>query len=190
MSPEYAMGGIFSIKSDVYSFRVLLLEIISGKRNSAHYHENPSSSLVGHVWELWKEGNCAGIVDKSMVDSCSEEEALSGVPVATDAHHHHQATPQDPLDRRQPPVTAAARWRAGKPEAQPGSPVLGPVLCELKLAGSAASSSCLRPPATSSDTVGRVPAAAALNPAGHRPKRPKNRTGIPSPAAVQCSFKD
>ncbi|XP_048140777.1 G-type lectin S-receptor-like serine/threonine-protein kinase RKS1 [Rhodamnia argentea] len=81
MSPEYAMGGIFSTKSDIYSFGVLLLEIISGKRNSAYYHENPSSSLVGHVWELWKEGNCAGIVDKSMSDSCSEEEALRCIQI-------------------------------------------------------------------------------------------------------------
>lgn len=33
MSPEYMMNGIFSMKSDVFSFGVLLLEIISGKRN-------------------------------------------------------------------------------------------------------------------------------------------------------------
>ena len=33
MSPGYAMKGLFSEKSDVFSFGVLLLEIISGKRN-------------------------------------------------------------------------------------------------------------------------------------------------------------
>ncbi|XP_048140829.1 G-type lectin S-receptor-like serine/threonine-protein kinase At1g11410 [Rhodamnia argentea] len=81
MSPEYAMEGIFSIKSDVYSFGVLLLEIISGKRNSAYYHENPSSNLVGHVWELWKEGNCTDIVNESMGDSCSKEEALRCIQI-------------------------------------------------------------------------------------------------------------
>ncbi|CAL9772378.1 unnamed protein product, partial [Musa acuminata subsp. burmannicoides] len=32
MSPEYAMDGIFSVKSDVFSFGVLILEIISGKK--------------------------------------------------------------------------------------------------------------------------------------------------------------
>ncbi|KAF7836273.1 Cysteine-rich receptor-like protein kinase 10 [Senna tora] len=37
MSPEYAMEGLFSVKSDVFSFGVLLLEIISGKRNSGFY---------------------------------------------------------------------------------------------------------------------------------------------------------
>jgi len=32
MSPEYAMDGAFSVKSDTYSFGVILLEIISGLR--------------------------------------------------------------------------------------------------------------------------------------------------------------
>lgn len=81
MSPEYAMEGIFSIKSDVYSFGVLLLEIISGKRNSAYYHENPSSNLVGRVWELWQEGNCVDIVDETMGDSCSKEEVLRCIQI-------------------------------------------------------------------------------------------------------------
>ncbi|XP_042485730.1 G-type lectin S-receptor-like serine/threonine-protein kinase RKS1 isoform X2 [Macadamia integrifolia] len=49
MSPEYAMQGIFSIKSDVFSFGVLLLEIISGKKNNVYVHENPSTILIEHV---------------------------------------------------------------------------------------------------------------------------------------------
>ncbi|CAL8996860.1 unnamed protein product [Prunus brigantina] len=38
MSPEYAMGGIFSEKSDIYSFGVLILEIISGRKNTSFYY--------------------------------------------------------------------------------------------------------------------------------------------------------
>jgi serine/threonine protein kinase len=34
MAPEYAMEGIFSTKSDVFSFGVLMLEIISGRKNN------------------------------------------------------------------------------------------------------------------------------------------------------------
>jgi hypothetical protein len=37
MSPEYALEGLFSIKSDVFSFGVLLLEIVSGKKNTGFY---------------------------------------------------------------------------------------------------------------------------------------------------------
>ncbi|XP_022885257.1 cysteine-rich receptor-like protein kinase 10 [Olea europaea var. sylvestris] len=32
MAPEYAMQGIYSAKSDIYSFGVLMLEIVSGKK--------------------------------------------------------------------------------------------------------------------------------------------------------------
>ncbi|KAF8015799.1 hypothetical protein BT93_H1364 [Corymbia citriodora subsp. variegata] len=78
MSPEYTMEGIFSMKFDVYSFGVLLLEIISGKRNSAYYNENPSSNLA---WELWKEGNSEDIIDESMDDSCYKEEALRCIQI-------------------------------------------------------------------------------------------------------------
>jgi serine/threonine protein kinase len=47
MSPEYAMGGRFSEKSDVFSFGVLLLEIVSGRRNTGFCDE--AMSLLGFV---------------------------------------------------------------------------------------------------------------------------------------------
>ena len=49
MSPEYAMEGRFSEKSDVFSFGVLLLEIVSGRRNSSFYNDEQSQSLLGLV---------------------------------------------------------------------------------------------------------------------------------------------
>ncbi|KAM0920371.1 hypothetical protein ACQ4PT_007558 [Festuca glaucescens] len=38
MSPEYAMEGVFSVKSDTYSYGVLLLEIVSGLKISSPHH--------------------------------------------------------------------------------------------------------------------------------------------------------
>uniref|UniRef100_A0A0D9ZR96 Serine/threonine-protein kinase n=1 Tax=Oryza glumipatula TaxID=40148 RepID=A0A0D9ZR96_9ORYZ len=38
MSPEYAMEGTFSVKSDTYSFGILLLEIVSGLKISSPHH--------------------------------------------------------------------------------------------------------------------------------------------------------
>ena len=82
MSPEYAMQGLFSIKSNVYSFRVLLLEIITGKKNSTYHHDGPSSNLIGHkstlvmlnilsqVWDLWREGNSMKMVDPLLDEAC------------------------------------------------------------------------------------------------------------------------
>lgn len=49
MAPEYAADGIFSVKTDVFSFGILLLEILSGKRNRGFYLENQSANLVTHV---------------------------------------------------------------------------------------------------------------------------------------------
>jgi len=49
MAPEYASEGLFSIKSDVFSFGVLILEIISGKRNSSLHQYGDFINLLGHV---------------------------------------------------------------------------------------------------------------------------------------------
>ncbi|KAI4299253.1 hypothetical protein L6164_032730 [Bauhinia variegata] len=81
MSPEYAMEGIFSIKSDIYSFGVLILEIITGRKNSGHYEDITSSTLVGHIWDLWREGRALEIVDPSMGDTCLEHEVLRCIQI-------------------------------------------------------------------------------------------------------------
>ena len=49
MSPEYAMQGLFSDKSDVFSFGVLLLEIVSGAKNTNFYDDDESLTLLGLV---------------------------------------------------------------------------------------------------------------------------------------------
>ncbi|XP_047965114.1 G-type lectin S-receptor-like serine/threonine-protein kinase At4g27290 [Salvia hispanica] len=67
MSPEYAVEGLFSVKSDVFSFGVLVLEIISGKRNRGFTLANHRHNLVGHAWMLYKEE-----MSMELVDSCLE----------------------------------------------------------------------------------------------------------------------
>ncbi|CAN1775102.1 G-type lectin S-receptor-like serine/threonine-protein kinase SD1-1 [Linum perenne] len=49
MSPEYAVDGIYSVKSNIYSYGVLVLEIISGKRNRGFHHPSHDLNLLGHV---------------------------------------------------------------------------------------------------------------------------------------------
>ncbi|PIN06944.1 Serine/threonine protein kinase [Handroanthus impetiginosus] len=66
MSPEYAVDGVFSVKSDVFSFGVLLLEIVSGKKNRGFSHRDHDLNLLGHAWMLHKEGRVL-----ELVDSCS-----------------------------------------------------------------------------------------------------------------------
>ena len=49
MSPEYAMDGVFSMKSDIYSFGVLVIEIITGTRNRGFYDDKLDLNLLGYV---------------------------------------------------------------------------------------------------------------------------------------------
>lgn len=50
MSPEYAMLGKFSEKSDVFSFGVMIIEIITGKRNAKSYESNhDAKGLLSYV---------------------------------------------------------------------------------------------------------------------------------------------
>ena len=49
MAPEYAMHGQISIKSDVFSFGVLVLEIIAGRRNRGSYEPDLDVNLLGYV---------------------------------------------------------------------------------------------------------------------------------------------
>ncbi|CAM0144804.1 unnamed protein product [Urochloa decumbens] len=63
ISPEYAFDGVCSIKSDVFSFGVLVLEIISGKRTTGFYpYDGKLYNLISYAWKLWKVGGWCQLV--------------------------------------------------------------------------------------------------------------------------------
>ncbi|XP_019084421.1 PREDICTED: putative receptor-like protein kinase At4g00960 [Camelina sativa] len=68
MAPEYAMSGQFSVKTDVYSFGVLVLEIIKGKKNNWSPAEQSSMFLLSYVWKCWGEGEVLNIVDPNLIN--------------------------------------------------------------------------------------------------------------------------
>ncbi|XP_041016131.1 receptor-like serine/threonine-protein kinase SD1-7 [Juglans microcarpa x Juglans regia] len=74
MSPEYVMEGLYSIKSDVFSFGVLLLEIVSGEKNTGFYNRE-SLNLLSHAWELWKDEQSLELMD-SMIGRPSCESTI------------------------------------------------------------------------------------------------------------------
>ncbi|KAK3199383.1 hypothetical protein Dsin_022798 [Dipteronia sinensis] len=82
MAPEYAIDGIFSIKSDVFSFDILLLELLSGKKNREFYHPDCNLSLIGYAWKLWKQGRPLELIDPLFRESCNESEAIRCIHIS------------------------------------------------------------------------------------------------------------
>ncbi|WZZ29024.1 hypothetical protein YC2023_012425 [Brassica napus] len=70
MSPEYFREGLFSAKSDVFSFGVLMLEIICGRKNNSFHHDSEGPlNLIVHAWNLFKENRIGEVIDQSLGDS-------------------------------------------------------------------------------------------------------------------------
>ncbi|KAM0042679.1 putative protein kinase RLK-Pelle-DLSV family [Helianthus debilis subsp. tardiflorus] len=89
ISPEYAVHGQFSVKSDVFSFGVLVLEIVSGKKNREFSHKDHNDNLLGHAWRLYKEGRTSELMDASLHDSCNVSEVLRSIHVGLLCVQHH-----------------------------------------------------------------------------------------------------
>ncbi|XP_022880259.1 G-type lectin S-receptor-like serine/threonine-protein kinase SD1-1 isoform X2 [Olea europaea var. sylvestris] len=82
MSPEYAVDGKYSVKSDVFSFGVLLLEIVSGKKNRSFHHPDHHHNLLGHAWLLFKEGKALELVEHISELSFVESQVLRCIHVS------------------------------------------------------------------------------------------------------------
>ncbi|KAF3954800.1 hypothetical protein CMV_019901 [Castanea mollissima] len=74
MPTEYAMYGQFSIKTDIFSFGILLLEILCGKKNTSFYTSDATENLLSYAWKHWKGGTSLELLDPTIRDSYSEIE--------------------------------------------------------------------------------------------------------------------
>ncbi|KAB5534149.1 hypothetical protein DKX38_017235 [Salix brachista] len=72
MAPEYALQGHFSVKLDVFSFGVLVLEIVTGKKNSFRNRDH-IKHLLSHAWRNWREGTAQDIIDPVLSSSSATE---------------------------------------------------------------------------------------------------------------------
>ncbi|KAJ1276200.1 hypothetical protein BS78_05G196100 [Paspalum vaginatum] len=93
MAPEYALRGQYSIKSDIYSFGVLILEITTGRRNSDSYNSDEAVDLPSVVWEHWTMKTITEIIDPYLRLDSSEDEILRCIHIGL------SCVQEDPLDR-------------------------------------------------------------------------------------------
>lgn len=93
MAPEYALRGQYSIKSDIYSFGVMVLEILTGKRNSDSYNSDQSVDLPSLIWEHWTMKTIMEMIDPYLMGDSSLDEISRCVHVGL------SCVQEDPVDR-------------------------------------------------------------------------------------------
>eukprot|EP00253_Pinus_taeda_P010368 PITA_10368 len=75
MPPEYAMQGQLSVKADVYSFGVLFLEVITGRKNTDYNLSPEMQILLGWAWRSYDGGNIVQLIDPAIIETCDETQA-------------------------------------------------------------------------------------------------------------------
>ncbi|KAM0054285.1 putative protein kinase RLK-Pelle-DLSV family [Helianthus debilis subsp. tardiflorus] len=70
MAPEYIMHGKFSRKIDVFSFGVLLLEIITGQQNQS-FRNDDNLYLISYAWRSWRDETLSNIIDPVLLRGSS-----------------------------------------------------------------------------------------------------------------------
>ncbi|TVU30099.1 hypothetical protein EJB05_21706, partial [Eragrostis curvula] len=82
MAPEYAVLGHVSTKSDVFSFGVIIMEIVTGRRNSVSSSETMMAQhLLSYVWDNWTRGTITEIVDPTLCHNCDENVVLKCIHI-------------------------------------------------------------------------------------------------------------
>ncbi|KAL2331150.1 hypothetical protein Fmac_018731 [Flemingia macrophylla] len=75
LAPEYAIGGKLTRKADIYSFGVLLVEIVSGRSNTNSRLPIEEQFLLERTWELYERKELVGLVDMSLNGEFDAEQA-------------------------------------------------------------------------------------------------------------------
>ncbi|KAH6791933.1 hypothetical protein C2S52_002410 [Perilla frutescens var. hirtella] len=79
ISPEYVAKGRISEKIDAYSFGVIIMETLSGKKNMGYPRYD--LNLIDYAWKMWNEGKALNLVDEALKGTFSEEEAVRCIQV-------------------------------------------------------------------------------------------------------------
>ncbi|KAK1670300.1 hypothetical protein QYE76_058459 [Lolium multiflorum] len=110
MAPEYVMHGNYSVKSDVFSFGVMVLEIVTGRKNN---DTTQFEDLLTTIWEHWMAGTVLESIDPSMNNSFSKMDLMRCIQVGL------LCVQENPVDR---PVMSAVCMMLGSHTVSLGAP--------------------------------------------------------------------
>ncbi|XP_004504576.1 cysteine-rich receptor-like protein kinase 43 isoform X2 [Cicer arietinum] len=74
MAPEYMMHGKLSVKADVFSYGVLVLELITGQRNTSFNLEVEGLTLLDWAYKMYKKRKSLEIVDSTLASTVVTEQ--------------------------------------------------------------------------------------------------------------------
>uniref|UniRef100_A0A0E0LLP6 Uncharacterized protein n=1 Tax=Oryza punctata TaxID=4537 RepID=A0A0E0LLP6_ORYPU len=131
MAPEYAMRGNYSVKSDVFSFGVMVLEIVTGKKNNDCYNSMQSEDLLTLVWEQWTARAVSEVVDPVMGGAFSWSDVMRCIHIGL------LCVQGDPADR---PVMSSVVMMLGSDTVSLRAPSK-PAFCARKNGGGGSASS-------------------------------------------------
>ncbi|KAK9935463.1 hypothetical protein M0R45_022566 [Rubus argutus] len=81
MAPEYVMHGHLSVKADVFSYGVLVLELISGQRNSSFNLDVDALSLLDWAYKLYKKGRSLEMMDPKLASSAVTDQVAMCIQI-------------------------------------------------------------------------------------------------------------
>ncbi|OIT34832.1 PREDICTED: probable LRR receptor-like serine/threonine-protein kinase At1g07650 isoform X1 [Nicotiana attenuata] len=82
MAPEYALWGYLTYKADLYSFGVVILELVAGKNNMKYNPDENYVCLLDWALVLQRKGKFLELVDPRLGSNYNKKEALRMIKVA------------------------------------------------------------------------------------------------------------
>lgn len=82
LAPEYAVRGQLTRKADIYSFGVLLVEIVSGRCNTNSLLPIGDQYILEKAWDLYQQNELVMLVDISLNGAFDPEEACRILKIA------------------------------------------------------------------------------------------------------------
>ncbi|XP_012467253.1 cysteine-rich receptor-like protein kinase 43 [Gossypium raimondii] len=119
MAPEYVMNGRLSVKADVFSFGVVVLELISGQRNSSFNLDVDAHSLLEWAYKLYKKGKSLEFMDPVLASSAVPEQVAMCIQIGLLCT---QGDPQLRPDMRRVVILLSKRPGSLEEPTRPGAP--------------------------------------------------------------------